>query len=59
MLCMTVLKAGLPVAVQQLFSFIAVAGTEIVTVISSNSSYSFPSGGLSEKSSEKFYGLLN
>ena len=39
MLCMTVLKAGLPVAVQQLFSFIAVAGTEIVTVISSNSSF--------------------
>ena len=55
---MTALKAGLPVAFRQLFSFIAVAASEIVTVISSNSS-SFPSGGLSEESSEKFYGLLN
>ena len=58
MLCMTALKAGLFAAVRQLFSFIAVAASEIVTVISSNSS-SFPSGGLSEESSEKFYGLLN
>ena len=33
MLCMTPLKAGLPVAVRQLFSFIAVAASEIVTVI--------------------------
>ena len=39
MLCMTPLKAGLPVAVRQLFSFIAVAASEIVTVISSNSSF--------------------
>ena len=39
MLCMTALKAGLPVAVRQLFSFIAVAASEIVTVISSNSSF--------------------
>ena len=30
---MTPLKAGLPVAVRQLFSFIAVAASEIVTVI--------------------------
>ena len=30
---MTALKAGLPVAVRQLFSFIAVAAGEIVTVI--------------------------
>ena len=59
MLCMTPLKAGLPVAVRQLFSFIAVAASEIVTVISSNFLHSFPSGGLSEESSEKFYGLLN
>ena len=29
---MTELKAGLPVAVRQLFSFIAVAASEIVTV---------------------------
>ena len=58
MLCMTALKAGLPVAVRQLFSFIALKTSEMVTVISSNSS-SFPSGGLSEESSEKFYGLLN
>ena len=58
MLCMTALKAGLPVAVRQLFfPFMAVAAGEIVTVISSNLQ-SFPSGGLSE-SSEKFYGLLN
>ena len=33
MLCMTPLKAGLPVAVRQLFPFIAVAASEIVTVI--------------------------
>ena len=33
------LKAGLPVAVRQLFLFIAVAASEIVTVISSNSSF--------------------
>ena len=39
MLCMTPLKAGLPVAVRQLFSFIAVVASEIVTVISSNSSF--------------------
>ena len=39
MLCMTPMKAGLPVAVRQLFSFIAVAASEIVTVISSNSSF--------------------
>ena len=39
MLCMTPLKAGLPVAIRQLFSFIAVAASEIVTVISSNSSF--------------------
>ena len=38
MLCMTALKAGLPVAFWQLFSFIAVAASEIVTAISSNSS---------------------
>ena len=56
MLCMTPLKAGLLVAVRQLFSFIAVAASEIVTVIIF---HSFPSGGLSEESSEKFYGLLN
>ena len=37
--CMTALKAGWPVAVWQLFSFIAVAASEIVTVISSNSSF--------------------
>ena len=37
MLCMTALKAGLPVAPRQLFSFIAVAASEIVTVLSSNS----------------------
>ena len=58
---MTALKAGLPVAVRQLFSvfsFIAVAASEIVTVISSNSSF-ISSRGLSEESSEKFYGLLN
>ena len=30
MLCMTPLKAGWPVAVRQLFSFIAVAASEIV-----------------------------
>ena len=35
MFCMTALKAGLPVAVPQLFSFIAVAASEIVAVISS------------------------
>ena len=35
MLCMTALKAGL--SVRQLFSFIAVAASEIVTVLSSNS----------------------
>ena len=58
MLCITSLKGGLPVAVRQLFSFMAVAASEIVTVISSNSSF-IPSGGLSEESSEKFYGLLN
>ena len=39
MLCLTALKAGLPVAVRQLFSVIAVAASEIVTVISSNSSF--------------------
>ena len=39
MLCMTALKAGLPVAVPQLFSFIAVAASEIVAVVSSNSSF--------------------
>ena len=39
MLCMTALKAGLPVAVRQLFSFIPVSASEIVTVISSNSSF--------------------
>ena len=38
---MTELKAGLPVAARQLFSFIAVAASEIVTVISSNSSFIF------------------
>ena len=43
---MTALKSGLPVAVRQLFSFCR----EIL--------HSFPSGGLSEESSEKFYGLL-
>ena len=37
MLCMTPLKAGLPVAVRLLFSFIAVAASEIFTV--SNSSF--------------------
>ena len=39
MLCMTALKAGLPVAVRQLFWFTAVAASEIVTIISSNSSF--------------------
>ena len=40
MLSMTALKAGLPVAVRQLFSFIAVEASEIDnTVISSNSSF--------------------
>ena len=39
MLCMTPLKAGLSEAVRQLFSLIAVAASEIVTVISSNSSF--------------------
>ena len=39
MLCITAVKAGLPVAVRQLFWFIAVAASEIVTVISSNSSF--------------------
>ena len=38
---MTALKAGLPVAVRQLFSFIALAASEIVTVISSSSSFIF------------------
>ena len=38
MLCMTALKVGLPVAVRQLFRF-AVAASEIITVISSNSSF--------------------
>ena len=38
-LCLTPLKAGLLVAVRQLFSFVAVAASEIVTVISSNSSF--------------------
>ena len=37
--CMTALKAGLPVGFRQLFSFIAVVASEIVTVISSNSSF--------------------
>ena len=36
---MTPPKAGLPVAVRQLFSFIAVAASEIVIVMSSNSSF--------------------
>ena len=39
MLCLTAPKAGLPVAVRQLFSFSAVAASEIVTVISSNSPF--------------------
>ena len=39
MLCITPLKAGLPVAVRQLFWFTAVAASEIVTIISSNSSF--------------------
>ena len=59
MLCMTALNAALPVAVRQMFSFIAVAASEIVTIISSSSSLIFPSGALSEESSEKFCGLLN